>query len=74
MRLMVTEINMEAVAIEKRLEILAAKENDISFRDMFRVQALMNHLSQVQEASTSILSASNSAIANMARNVKQARP
>lgn len=74
MRLMVTEINADAVTIEKRLEILAAKENEINFRDMFRVQALLNHLSQVQEASTGILSASNSAIASMARNVKQARP
>lgn len=73
MRLMVTEINMEAVAIEKKFEILAAKEDQISVRDMFHVQALINHLSQVQEASTSILSASNSAVANMARNVKQPR-
>jgi len=34
------------------------------------MQLLMNHLSQVSEMSTSIVSASNSAISSMARNVK----
>ena len=37
---------------------------------MFEMQMLMNHLSQLSEMATSVVSASNSAIADMARNVK----
>lgn len=38
--------------------------------DMFAMQMLMNHLSQLSEMSTSVVSAANSAISSMARNIK----
>lgn len=57
-------------AVEKQLGVLRNAGSNISIVDMFQMQMLMNKLSQLSEMSTSILSASNSAIASMARNVK----
>jgi hypothetical protein len=53
----------------KLLEI-KDRNSAISIGDMFEMQMLMNHLSQLSEMSTSVVSASNSAISSMARNVK----
>jgi hypothetical protein len=44
--------------------------SEISIGDMFEMQMLMNHLSQLSEMSTSVISAINEAIASQARNVK----
>ena len=50
------------------------KINDLSstasIGDMFDLQMIMNRLSQISEMSSSVISASNSAIMSMARNVK----
>lgn len=56
-------------AKEKLLEI-QRNRSAISIGDMFEMQMLMNHLSQLSEMSTSVVSASNTAISSMARNVK----
>lgn len=53
----------------KLLEI-KNRNSAISIGDMFEMQMLMNHLSQLSEMSTAVVSASNSAISSMARNVK----
>lgn len=55
-----------------REKLLQIKNNRsaISIGDMFEMQMLMNHLSQLSEMSTSVVSASNSAIQRMAQNVK----
>jgi len=58
-----------ASAKAKLIEI-KNRRSAISIGDMFEMQMLMNHLSQLSEMSTSVVSASNSAIADMARNVK----
>jgi hypothetical protein len=42
----------------------------VSISDMFEMQMRMNRLSQYSEMSTSVVSAANSAISSMARNVK----
>jgi hypothetical protein len=55
--------------VKKKLDALTSSEG-ISISDMFEMQMLMNHLSQLSEMMTSIASATNSAIASMARNVK----
>lgn len=55
-----------------KAKILAIKANrsSISIGDMFEMQMLMNHLSQLSEMSTGVVSASNTAIMSMARGVK----
>lgn len=60
-------------ATKKVNDALAKMEQDtsnVSITDMFDVQLLMNSLAQVSEMSTSVISASNSAIMSMARNIK----
>lgn len=56
--------------VKSKLKILQSKGSNISIADMFEMQMLMNRLSQLSEMSTSVVSASNSAISSMARNVK----
>lgn len=56
--------------VKEKMAILQGKGSAISIADMFEMQMLMNHLSQLSEMSTSVVSASNSAISSMARNVK----
>jgi len=58
------------VSAKRKLEILKARRSSISIADMFDMQMLMNHLSQLSEMSTSVVAASNTAIGSMARNVK----
>jgi len=63
-------VNDATVSAKRKLEILKARRSSISIADMFDMQMLMNHLSQLSEMSTSVVSASNTAISSMARNVK----
>jgi hypothetical protein len=55
-----------------KIKLLQIKNNRsaVSIGDMFEMQMLMNHLSQLSEMTTSVVSASNSAIQRMAQNVK----
>lgn len=55
-----------------KAKLLLIKENrsSISIGDMFEMQMLMNHLSQLSEMSTSVVSSANSAISRMAQNIK----
>lgn len=63
-------ISNATVSAKTKLEILQARGSAISIADMFDMQMLMNHLAQLSEMSTSIVSAANTSIASMARNVK----
>jgi len=65
-----TIVNNATVSARNKLEIIQAKRSAISIGDMFEMQMLMNHLSQLSEMSTAVVSASSSAITSMARNVK----
>ncbi len=65
-----TVINNATVSAKTKLSAIQARRSSISIGDMFEMQMLMNHLSQLSEMATSVVSASNSAIADMARNVK----
>jgi hypothetical protein len=56
--------------VKDKMQVLKGKGENISIADMFEMQMLMNHLSQLSEMSGSVVSASNSAITSMARNVK----
>lgn len=57
--------------VQKKLESIKAKGENINVIDMFELQMKMNHLSQLSEMATSVMSAANSSISSMARNVKQ---
>ena len=63
-------IGAKALDVQKKLEAIAARREAINVTEMFEMQMLMNHLSQVSEMATSVVSAFNSAIASMSRNVK----
>lgn len=63
-------VNDATLSAKKKLEIMKAKKSAISITDMFEMQMLMNHLSQLSEMSTSVISAAHSSVMSMARNVK----
>lgn len=56
--------------VKAQLAAMTAKKSAISVVDMFNMQMQMNQLSQLSEMSTSVMSAANTTIASMARNVK----
>jgi Family of unknown function (DUF5407) len=56
--------------VKAKLELLKSGGDTVDISKMFEMQLLMNKFSQLTELSTSVISASNSAIATMARNVK----
>ncbi|MBV9942226.1 MAG: DUF5407 family protein [Solirubrobacterales bacterium] len=62
-------LDRAAADVKQKMDALTGSEN-ISISDMFEMQMLMNRLSQLSEMATSVASATNSAIASMARNVK----
>lgn len=63
-------VNDATVSAKAKLLEIKNRRSAISIGDMFEMQMLMNHLSQLSEMSTSVVSASNAAIMSMARNVK----
>jgi hypothetical protein len=56
--------------VKAKIEEVAARGEQVSIGDMFDMQMIMNNLAQVSEMSSSVLSAANSTIQSMARNVK----
>ena len=67
---MIDTINAATASVKKKFAAIQGTADQISIVEMFQMQMLMNNLSQLSEMSTSIVSASNSAISSMARNVK----
>jgi len=63
-------VNDATISAKRKLLQIKAQKSAISIGDMFEMQMLMNHLAQLSEMSTAIVSASNQAITSMARNVK----
>jgi Family of unknown function (DUF5407) len=62
-------INRATLDVKKKINAIT-RDQEISVADMFEMQMLMNHFSQLSEMATSVVSAANSAIQSMARNVK----
>ncbi len=58
------------VSAKAKLLEIKNRRSAISIGDMFEMQMLMNHLSQLSEMSTNVVAASNAAISSMARNLK----
>lgn len=63
-------VNTATVSAKAKLLQIQARQSAISIGDMFEMQMLMNHLSQLSEMSTAVVSASNTAISSMSRNIK----
>lgn len=63
-------VNDATISAKAKLAEIKARRSAISIGDMFEMQMLMNHLSQLSEMSTAVVAASNAAITSMARNVK----
>jgi hypothetical protein len=58
------------VSAKAKLLEIKNRRSAISIGDMFEMQMLMNHLSQLSEMSSNVVAASNAAISSMARNIK----
>jgi hypothetical protein len=58
--------------VQQQLQLLEqqAQQQTVSISDMFDMQMLMNHLSQLSETSSSLAAASNTAITSITRNSK----
>ncbi len=63
-------VNNAVASAKKKLLFIQGRKSSISIGDMFEMQMLMNHLSQISEMATAVVNASHSAISSMARNVK----
>jgi len=53
-----------------KLSEIKNRKSAISIGDMFEMQMLMNHLSQLSEMSSNVVAASNASISAMVRNLK----
>jgi hypothetical protein len=59
------------VSAKTKLAELQSRKSAISIADMFDMQMLMNHLSQLSEMTSAVVGASNQAIQSMARKISQ---
>lgn len=65
-----TTIQDAVSSAQRKLSAIKANRSSVSIGDMFEMQMLMNHLSQLSEMCTGVVSASNSAINRMAQGIK----
>ena len=67
---LVAECERATEQVKLKMEAVKAGSGSVSITDMLELQMLMNRLSQLSEMSASVISASNSAIQSIARNIK----
>ncbi len=63
-------VHNATISAKVKIGLISARRSAISIGDMFEMQMLMNHLSQLSEMASNVVAAANSAIMTMARNVK----
>lgn len=63
-------LNDATNAVKGKIDGIKSRGSAISIGDMLDVQLTMNKLSQMSEMTTSVVSAANTSISSMARNVK----
>jgi len=63
-------VHNATISAKVKIGLISSRRSAISIGDMFEMQMLMNHLSQISEMATNVVAAANSAIMSMARNVK----
>lgn len=66
---LVAAIEDLTASAKSKIATIRSKRSAMSIADMFDLQMAMNRLSQLSEMSTSVISAMNSSIASMAKNV-----
>jgi len=64
-------VNNATVSAKTKLALIQSRRSSISIGDMFDMQMLMNHLSQLSEMSTNVVAAMNTSMMSMARSIKQ---
>lgn len=64
-------VNGAVSSAQEKLKLIKENKENISIGDMFEMQMLMNHLSQLSEMSTATVAAFNACIMSMTRNLKQ---
>lgn len=64
------KITLATADAQSKLEAMKARGNAVSIADQFAMQMLMQKLSQLSEMSAAVVSAANTTIASMARNIK----
>jgi len=67
---LVSEIEILTADAKSKIADIQKKRSAMSIGDMFDLQMAMNKLQQFSEMSTSVISAMNTAISSMARNIK----
>jgi hypothetical protein len=67
---LVDAINRLSTDVKSKIAIIRSKRSAMSIADMFDLQMLMNKLSQFSELSTSVITAMNTSVLSMARNMK----
>lgn len=68
--LLVNIVQEAVTSARDKLNEIKIQGSSISIGNMFEMQMLMNRLSQFSEMTTSVVSASNTAIGSIARNIK----
>ena len=63
-------INQVSNDAKGKLNSINASKESVSIGDMFGMQMLVNHLGQMGEMSSAVISAANQAIIDLARDVK----
>jgi hypothetical protein len=63
-------VNSAVLSAKGKLATISQNRSSINIGDMFEMQMLMNKLSQVSEMATNVVSAGQTAVMSMARNVK----
>lgn len=64
-------VNDATQRVKERIDALSSVGGEsIDPGEMFKLQMMMNQLSQLSEMTTSVMSAANTSISSMARNVK----
>jgi hypothetical protein len=69
-KVLVDEIEQLTAMAKSKIAQIRSKGSAMSIGDMFDLQMAMNKLQQFSEMSTSVISAMNTSIGSMARNVK----
>lgn len=67
---LVSTINDLTSVAKSKIAIIRSKKSAMSIADMFDLQMAMNKLTQFSEMSTSVISAMNTSVNDIARNMK----
>lgn len=68
---LITIVTDATIEVREKVEQIQARASAISIGDMFDVQMLMNHLTQLSEMTTGVVAASNTAIQSIASKISR---